>query len=172
MKKASRVLTMIAVLTVCLTGLSALTAGQGARGFGHCDSGHGDGHRTPIARVAHQLDLSDDQRGQLRATVDRYMEGELGQLMQNRRTQRHDLGRLIHDPSSDENAIVDAVRQTALDAERRALERHRLTVALFDILDEQQRAEARQRIAELPETGRPFGHGPHRGPHRGPPSGE
>ncbi len=58
---------------------------------------------------------------------------------------------MIHDPTTDENTIIEAVRNSTAAAEQFALERHRLSVALFDLLDEEQRAQAMQLLEQLPE---------------------
>ena len=98
--------------------------------------------------IFRDLDLTEDQREQLRATVHEQMEGELGESIRNQRQAQRDIRKLIHDPAADENAIVDAVQAGTVAAEQSALARHRLVVSLFEILTEEQRAEALALIEE------------------------
>jgi Spy/CpxP family protein refolding chaperone len=118
-------------------------------------------------RVFMELDLSDEQRTQVRSLMQEAMDGELGRLLQDRREQRRAVGRLIHDPAAEESAVLDAVRAAAAEAEQLALEQHRLTVALFGVLDETQRAQAAELLEELPDRLQGWGRG-RRGQRRGP----
>ena len=119
--------------------------------------------------IFRELDLTEDQRGQLRTIVHEQMEGELGELMRDQRQARRDLGKLIHDPATEESAIIDAVQANTVASEQIALARHRLTVSMFEILTEEQREQALVLIEERSAEGfQPQG----RGRRGGPPSGE
>ncbi|HXV75806.1 MAG TPA: periplasmic heavy metal sensor [Candidatus Polarisedimenticolaceae bacterium] len=156
-----------AIVTLSALGLAAasLSAAEPPR--------RGGGFRgpgLPLVEVFRQLELSDEQRDRVRSTVDEWMWGELGELLRTQRSERRELERLILDPSADEAAILAASAAVNRTRERVAVERHRFGVALFEILDETQRAEALALIAELPERGRRgYGGGP---PRRGPAAGD
>ena len=141
--------------------------GSGARGFG--PDGHGQRGAGQMMGIFRELDLTEDQRGQLRTIVHEQMEGELGELMRDQRQARRDLGKLIHDPATEESAIIDAVQANTVASEQIALARHRLTVSMFEILTEEQREQALVLIEERSAEGfQPQG----RGRRSGPPSGE
>ena len=167
----SPIVIAISVLLL-VTGL-ALAAPQGqrdqssgARGFGA--GGHGPGGAGRLMSVFRQLDLTDEQREQLRTTAREQMEGELGDLTRNEIQARRDLQKLIHDPATEESAIVDAVQAHTVLAEQSAVARHRLIVSLFEILTEEQRAQALVLIDEMPDDFQRRG----QGRRSGPPSGE
>jgi Spy/CpxP family protein refolding chaperone len=119
--------------------------------------------------IFRELDLTVDQREQLRATFHEQMAGELGEAMREQRQAQRDLRKLIHDPTTEESAIIDAVQAGTVIAERTALARHRLLVSLFEILTEEQREQARALIEERSDDEfRPQ----RRGRRGAPPSGE
>jgi Spy/CpxP family protein refolding chaperone len=172
-KKIQSPLVITIGILLLVTGLVvAAPQGQGSQGQGargHGPGAYGPGGADPMMGIFHELDLTEDQRVELRKTVHEQMDGELGELMRNQRQARRDLGKLIHDPDTEESAIVDAVRANTVAAEQIALARHRLTVSIFSILTEEQREQARVLIEE--RSDREFH--PRRGGHRGgPPSGE
>jgi Spy/CpxP family protein refolding chaperone len=113
-------------------------------------------------RALDQLDLTDEQRDQLRVTFHESMAGDLGRLRQEQRERQRELARLIADPTTEESAIVSAVRAAAEREEKLALAQHQLHVALFGILSEEQREEAQALIAELPRRARGDGRGKRR----------
>jgi len=160
-------------ILLLVTGL-ALAAPQGqrnsdpgARGFGA--GGHGPGRPGSMMGIFRQLDLTEEQREQLRTTAREQMEGELGELTRNQFQARRDLRKLIHDPGAEESAIIDAVQANTIAAEQFALAQHRMVVSLFEILTEEQREQALTLIEEMPDAEfQPR----HRGRRGGPPSGE
>jgi Spy/CpxP family protein refolding chaperone len=148
-KRAVRFATAITITLTFLTAGAVLAAPRGAWGQGPGYHGPGAG---PLGSVFHELDLTTDQRDRLRSTVEQFMQGQLGELMRAQREQRQTMFRMIHDPNTEESAIVDAVHRSILGAEQLALEQHRMTVALFDILTEEQRQQALELLAELPDS--------------------
>jgi Spy/CpxP family protein refolding chaperone len=172
-KKVQSPLVITISILLLVTGL-ALAApqgqrsqGSGARGYGA--GGHGPGGAGQMMGIFRQLDLTEEQREQLRATARDQMEDELGQLTRDQFQARRDLGKLIHDPDAEESAIIDAVQASTIMAEQVALARHRLVVSLFEILTEEQREQALSLIEEMPDAEFQPGH---RGRRGGPPSGE
>ena len=162
MKKTIQSPLVIAISILLLATGLAVAAPQGQRGHGP----GGPGHMMGIFR---QLDLTEEQREQLRATAREQIEGELGELMHNQFQARRELRKLIHDPGTEESAIIDAVQAKTVMAEQVALAQHRLTVSLFEILTEEQRQQALALIEEMPDDEFPP---KRRGRHGGPPSGE
>jgi Spy/CpxP family protein refolding chaperone len=162
----------IGILLLVLATTLAVSAPQGQRGYGQGPRGMGPGgpgDGGAMMGIFRDLDLSDDQRDQLRTIGREQMEGELGDLTRAQIQARRNLRQLIHDPAADENAIVDAVRAQTVTEEQLALARHRLFVAMFGVLTEEQQAKALQLIEErADEDFRP----PHRGRRGGPPSGQ
>jgi len=141
--------------------------GQGSRGQG--PGGHGPGGAGQMMGIFRDLDLTEDQRAQLRETVHEQMDGELGELMRNQRQERRDLRKLIANPATEESAIIDAVQANAVAAEQIAVAQHRLTVSMFEILTEEQRVQALALIEERADQQfQPRG----RGRRGGPPAGE
>lgn len=164
--RSTLVITLSFLLLV--TGL-ALAAPQGQHGYGPGARGFGAGDRGPLMGIFRELDLTEGQREQLRATVREQMEGELGELTRNQFQARRELQKLIHDPSTEESAIVDAVQANAITAEQLALARHRLVVSMFEVLTEDQREQALTRLEQMPDDEfQPR----RRGRRGGPPSGE
>jgi Spy/CpxP family protein refolding chaperone len=172
-KKIQSPLVLTISILLLVTGL-ALAApqgqgryDQGAPGFG--PGGHGHRGEAPMMGIFRDLDLTDEQREQVRATVREQMEGELGELMRDQRQAQRDLRRLIHDPAAEESAIIDAVQARTVAAEQAALGQHRLIVSLFEILTDEQREQALVLLEERSDDEfRPH----HRGRRGGPPSDE
>jgi Spy/CpxP family protein refolding chaperone len=106
--------------------------------------------------VFRQLDLTDEQREQVRTKIEAHMEGALGEYMRQQDEIRQELQRLIHDPAADENAVADAARRVSDYCERVAVERHRMVVDLFEVLDEEQRQQATELLNELPDRSQKF----------------
>ena len=163
MKKTIRSPLVIAISFLLLVTGLPLAAPQGQ--YGHGPGGPGR-HMMDVFR---QLDLTEEQREQLRTTAREQIDGELGELMRNQYQARRDLRKLIHDPGTAESAIIDAVRADTAMAEQVAVAQHRLTVSLFEILTEEQRQQALALIEEMPDDE----FQPRRRGHRGgPPSDE
>jgi Spy/CpxP family protein refolding chaperone len=101
--------------------------------------------------VLHELDLTEEQRDQIRTTVHQRMGGELGEAMRQSRDARRELEELIADPVAEEAAIRDALQRVGRATERLALERHGLTVAVGEILTAEQREQYRELLAERPQ---------------------
>jgi len=172
-KKIQSPLVITIGILLLVTGLVvAAPQGQGSQGQGargHGPGGHGSGGAGQMMGIFRELDLTEDQRVQLRATVHEQMDGELGELMRNQRKARRDLRKLIHDPATEESAIIDAVQANTAAAEQIAIAQHRLTVSLFEFLTEEQREQALVLIEERSDDEfQPQG----RGRRGGPPSGE
>jgi Spy/CpxP family protein refolding chaperone len=112
---------------------------------------HGPGGLGPMGGILRQLDLTDEQRQQVRDRIEHAMDGELGRLMRDHRQKRHELRRLVHDPSSEESAITSAVQAATADAGALALAQHRLAVSVFEVLTPEQREEALELLAQAPQ---------------------
>lgn len=157
-------------ILLLVTGLAlAAPQGQPEGGQGFGPGGHGPRGAGQMMGIFRELDLTVDQREQLRATFHEHMAGELGQLMRDQRQAQRDLRKLIHDPAAEEGAIIGAVQAGTLTEEQVALARHRLVVSLFEVLTEEQREQARALIEERSDDEfQPQ----RRGRRGGPPSGE
>ncbi len=160
MKARLRKAVPVALCLVLLGGSLVLAQGRGP-GFGpgpHGRMGRGPG---PMAGALHQLDLTDEQRDQVRATVQEKMQGQLGDLMRQARQARRDLERLVADPTAGEAAVLDAAHQAGLAGEQLAVERHRLAVAIGKILTDEQRQQFLQLLEEGPGRGPMMRRRPH-----------
>jgi len=147
---------------VIATTIGVLLAGglgafaQGARGDGPPPGPgygmhHGRGGFGPMGGILRQLDLTTEQRDQVRDIMDQAMNGELGQLMRDHREKQDQLRQLIHDPLADAGAISAAVQNVTADAEALALARHRLVISVFDVLTPEQREQAQELMAQGPQ---------------------
>ncbi len=118
----------------------------------HGQRAGGPGGRPPgmqlVGMIMHRLDLTDEQREQVRGTVRTHVQETLRGLRDAQRTARRNLGRLINDPESEEAAILDAARNAAAVGEQVALARHALVRQLYGLLTGEQQAELKQLVAE------------------------
>jgi Spy/CpxP family protein refolding chaperone len=134
-----------------------------AQGFGPPQrrGGHGAG---PGMRMAMELGLSDAQREEMRAAVERYRQGELGESERAAREARRELERLVRDPAAEESAVIEAAGTLAAAEQTTAVLRHAMAVEMNALLDDEQRAKAaelRERWAEMGP--RRHHHGPDHG---------
>ena len=141
-------------LAALIVGIPALAGDHGPKGHrGHGGphgfmEGRGHGPDAPfhhLKMIAHDLELTETQREQLHEIVKGAMDGELGETMKALREAHRALGKLVHDPQASEQQIRDAARAMSELAERSAVERHGIAVALDGLLTEEQRA----RFAEI-----------------------
>lgn len=127
--------------------------------------------RDAMRRMADELNLTAEQREQIRQIVHTHREGDLGQAAQAARTARTNVRRLVHDPQVTEEQIRAAVRAGSVPAEELALARHRLALAIQQVLTAEQRERAQAIGFEFGgprgRGGRGMGFGPGDGP--GPP---
>jgi Spy/CpxP family protein refolding chaperone len=109
----------------------------------------------PGGRALHALDLTAEQRRQIRDLVRTARDQGMGDAFQALHGARQELERALWDPSSDE-ARLGALRQAAIDAEDRLLSARRpLAHAVLQVLSEDQRAAFLQLLDETPTWGPP-----------------
>jgi Spy/CpxP family protein refolding chaperone len=101
-----------------------------------------------VAHMADELGLSDAQKTQLQAIMDRYHSGTFGDSMKAFHAARTQLEDLIASPASTDQQILDAARQVAAQGEPVALQRHRMAVEIDSILTPDQRQKATELKAE------------------------
>lgn len=108
---------------------------------------HGPGSWM-MEHLADKLDLSDAQRTQFHEIVSRYKSGALGTSQTALRQSREQLGRLMGDPASTEQQVLDAARAVSAQSEQAAVQRHRMAVEIDSILTDSQRETAKELRAQ------------------------
>jgi Spy/CpxP family protein refolding chaperone len=101
-----------------------------------------------MARMAEALELTTEQRAQMREVVEKYRGGALGDHRQALREARAQLRAVIHDVSATDAQVQEAAREVSSHAGFVAVERHRMAIEMDRILTEEQKekaAELRQR---------------------------
>ena len=106
-------------------------------------------------RALHELDLTAEQRRQVRTLVRTSMDDGLGDAFEAVHTARQALERALWDPSTGE-ARLSALRQAAAEAEDRLLgARRQLAREVVQLLHEDQRTELLQLLDAAPTWGPP-----------------
>jgi Spy/CpxP family protein refolding chaperone len=136
-------------ILVAAAGLVEARPGPGDRG----PFGRGDGRL-----LAEALDLTEDQREEMRGIRERYRNGDLGAYERDAHKARHEARTVVTDASASEDDVVAAVRRAAALSERAAIERHRMHVELDRVLTEEQRGELERLRAEREAEGPRFRH--------------
>lgn len=128
-----------------LASLIVVPVAAAKRGEGpHAGRGHG-------ARLAEALDLTDDQRAQMRTITEKYRGGDAGERLDDLREARGQLRRLIHDASASDAQVRDAAKEMSAAEALVSVDRHRMAVEIDGLLTDEQRAKAaelRQRRQE------------------------
>ena len=145
--KSRTILVAVGVLASVLLVGGLATAGVAHRGPGR----HG-GARV-FGRIARQLDLTDDQRAQMRDVVRKHWLSGLGASADRARVARRDLRGLIQDPAADESAIRAAAKSAAAADEELAVERHRTFAAAAALLTPEQTDKLKALRQEWSERG-------------------
>jgi len=131
--------------------------GQGMGPAGPCDGtgpGPGAGRGGRMGLIAEELDLTAEQRTQIRKIRARYMGGALGDARDAMREAQHRIAGLVQDPAATEDQIRAAHAVASEKALAAALERHRMHSEVMQVLTEEQR----QKAAELRKSRpRPLG---------------
>ncbi len=113
--------------------------------------GHGPGRGGPagglVRMMLGHLDLSAEQREQVRATVREHLDGGLAEQVRAHHEQRRELDRLVRDPGATQEALVEAARRLGQSGEQLALSHHALVTGLFGILSEEQRQQLDEVLA-------------------------
>jgi len=155
MTRHSRILILVVLLAMLAMLATAAVAQHRGHRPGHGASrGHG-GDAAPFARMLDRLDLSDEQREQVRQRIAERRQANQG-LMQQMRERRQALTDAIHAEQFDDLAIRAAAASVAeLEADI-AVERALGLRDVLDVLTAEQRDEARtmiQRHRERLESG-------------------
>jgi Spy/CpxP family protein refolding chaperone len=112
------------------------------------------GHEQ-IARMAEALDLTAEQRTQMRGIAEKYRSGPMGDHLRDLRRARMELRKAIQDVKATDAQVQDAAREVASHAAFVAVERHRMAIEMDRVLTEEQRqkaAELRQQRRERRES--------------------
>ena len=121
---------------LALGALAAVPASLAARGEG---GRHGQARGE---RLAEELGLSPEQRTQMRAIMDKYRGGAMGDHLRDLRQSRADLRAAIHDVKATDAQVQDAARTVASHEAFVAVERHRMAMEMDRILTPEQKAKA------------------------------
>jgi len=146
--RVSRTRTILGI-ALALAAATAVGA-QGHPGPGPGPGGPPDPVMGPAGHLLHELDLSFDQRRQVRETVRGAMEGELGALARDFGEARHALETLVWDPGATDEAIRSASDVVAGWARALDAARHRFAASVLSVLTEEQREAFREMLAEGP----------------------
>ena len=120
-----------------------------ARGGGK-RPGHGE-----LARMAEALDLTAEQRAQMRGIAEKYRGGPMGDHLRDLRQARVELRKAIQDVKATDAQVQEAAREVASHGAFVAVERHRMAIEMDRVLTEEQRqkaAELRQQRRERCES--------------------
>lgn len=145
--KSRTILVAVGVLASVLLVGGLATAGVAHRGPGR----HG-GARV-FGRMARQLDLTDDQRAQMREIVHKHWLSGLGASADRARLAKRGLRGLIQDPAADESAIRAAAKSAAAADEELAVERHRTFAEAAALLTPEQQEKLKALRQEWSERG-------------------
>jgi protein CpxP len=138
-----------AAALIPLAGQAPQDKGRVGRGFGGAGM-RGPGGPGPMA-ILQQLDLTDQQREQVKALMDERRQGQPGAKMQELQKQLHVA--VFADPV--DTANIEALKSAIGAAEAEMLAaRIDVQVKIGQILTPEQRAKARQLIANAPARGR------------------
>jgi Spy/CpxP family protein refolding chaperone len=152
-------LLIVTAVALAVVATGAVVAGNG--GFGHQGSygRHGDGRgRGGMRWMAQELDLTQEQRQQIRNILqERWLKG-MGDAAKTARLAHRDLRDAIHDPAAAEQAVRDAARKAAAADETLAVERHKTAIAVMGVLTDEQKTKAKAMRDERRERlGQRFG---------------
>ena len=120
-----------------------------ARGGGK-RPGHGE-----LGRMAEALDLTAEQRAQMRGIAEKYRGGPMGSHLSDLRQARVELRKAIQDVKATDAQVQEPAREVASPAACEAGERHRMAIEMDRVLTEDQRqkaAELRQQRRERWES--------------------
>ncbi len=150
-------------VTVVVSGSPAWSAeGSGGPGRPEEMSRHdrGPGHDPvgPIRGALRDLDLSIEQREQIRTAFERHRDGDLQEVGRAFAAARRSLEQQIWNPVASEAEILEA--SNALADRARAFDRARRSLALdiLPILTAEQQNELREKLKEMPGPGVGPGH--------------
>lgn len=139
--------TGLAVVALALApALAQRRDGGGMHGRHGPRHGLGFGEHMAVA-----LDLTDEQRSQIRDITQKHMESELGEGMKAMREAHDNLDVVIHDPLATDAQVQQAATAVASQIALVATERHQLAVEIASVLTPEQRkkfAELRQQRGE------------------------
>ena len=117
------------------------------------------GHEE-MARMAEALDLTAEQRTQMRGIAEKYRSGPMGDHLRDLRQARIELRKAIQDVKATDAKVQGAAQAVASHAAFVAVERHRMAIEMDRILTEEQR----QKAAELRQQRRERGESRHGDP--------
>jgi protein CpxP len=153
-----------AIITIALAVLLAIPAialaGPGHRGRGHHGPGGEPGPGMMMKRMAEQLDLSEEQRAQVRALAEQHRESTRA-LREQLREARRALGEQIHAEDSNETSIRSAAAVLAAAEADMAVVRASHKKEFEALLTTEQIEELRQMKEERGQGFHGKGHGPH-----------
>jgi Spy/CpxP family protein refolding chaperone len=153
--------TIALVLAVALALVVTPTLAQSGPPGPHARHGgpHGPGSMAfgAAVRILHDLELGESQRGEIHSIVQRYRDSELAALVRELGEARkaHQLN--VWDPKVS-LADLDATASAVADRHRKIDDVvHRMAAEVLGVLTEDQRAEFRTRLSEMPVDEPPMG---------------
>ncbi len=106
-----------------------------------------------LKRIARELDLTDDQKGEIREVLSTRWSAGLGEAADAARAAHRELRHAIQDAAASDDQVRAAVRTAAAADEKLALERHRAARDVIALLDDAQKEKAKKLRDDFEETG-------------------
>ena len=91
-----------------------------------------------MTRLAETLELTEEQRAELSAIMEEQRTGAVDGQREAALEAKRRLQTVVGDPEADEQAVIDAVGALSAETEKLALEQHRLTLEIAEVLTAEQ----------------------------------
>lgn len=134
-----------AVAVLLMAGGAAVTL-AGMHGPGMHPGPHGPMESLP-PMMLEALDLTTEQEQAIQQLIEERHAGMSEEKHKEMQEAHHQLMEVIHDPDATDDQVLEAARQVSAFQEEMAVERHKMAVAIFEILTEEQR----QKLLEMKE---------------------
>jgi len=144
-----------AVLMIAALAVPILA--QPGKGYGR--GGDGNHGERMLAHMADQLELTEEQRAQLGEIFEARREGPVAEQRDVLRQARQQLRAVVHDPSADEQQVIDAVAVVSVEMEKMALQGHQLAIEVSQVLTDDQLQKLDELRQERSEGFGRFRHG-------------
>ena len=138
-------------LVTCVAAAEGLAAHPRAMGLGNGEGpwhGRGGGPGL-VAHLTQALGLSEDQAGQVKAIVSKYMDGALGQVMHAMREAHGELHAVVVDPAATDDLVGAKAGAVSALVSQAAIEHHHMAIEISAVLTPEQRQKAVQLLQNM-----------------------
>jgi len=152
-KRAAKVAAASAAVLAFLGGGLAMASHRfgPVAGWAALESG---GFEPPILnRIARKLDLTADQKSEIREIVADHWKNGLRDASEEARTAHRTARHVIRNPKASEDEVRQAVRSLLPVDEKFAVERHKTVVDVLAVLGDQQKGKAKEIVEDVEQTG-------------------